>query len=179
VVEGRLVRGFTGAGAELGHTVVEVGGVRCKCGLRGCLEQYASGQAISRMAREAVAIDDESSILAFSGAIDAITARHVAQAAREYDEIARRVLRRAGRALGIGLSNVVNLFDPEILVVGGSVVLAGEPFLGPARDELALYSQAQRRRPVRLDVAKLGDDAGIIGAAALARPSAEPALVSS
>jgi glucokinase len=172
IVDGKLIRGFTGAGAELGHTVVEGFGVPCGCGLRGCLEQYASGQAITRLAREALADDRDSSIIAFAGSSEAPTAEHVGKAAREYDETARTVLKRAGRALGIGLSNVVNLFDPEIVVLGGSVIRAGEPFLGPARDELARMTAAQRRRPLRLVVTSLGGDNGVIGAAALARGEA-------
>ncbi len=165
---GRLVRGLTGAGAEFGHTIVEIDGPPCPCGLRGCIEQLASGTAIGRLGREAVARYPDSSILAFAGSLEAVTSEHVAKAARELDEAAREVLRRAGRALGIGLSNVANLFDPEIIVLGGSVVRAGEPYLGPARDELVRMTQAQRRRPMRLDVSSLGDDAGLLGAAALA-----------
>ncbi|MDQ3986298.1 MAG: ROK family protein [Actinomycetota bacterium] len=163
----RLVRGLTGAGAELGHMIIDPAGPVCGCGLRGCLEQFASGTAIARMAFEAVQNDPGSSILAFAGTADSITAEHVARAARQYDETAREILRRAGRALGIGLSNVVNLFDPEVIILGGSVVRAGEPFLGPARDQLVEMTTAQRRRPNRLDVTSLGGDAGLLGAAAL------------
>ena len=165
---GRLVRGFTGAGAEIGHIIVDPAGPECPCGLRGCLEQLASGTAIARMAKEAVADDPNSSILAFAGSIDAITGKHVSRAARELDETAREVLRRAGRALGIGLSNVVNIFDPEVIVLGGSAVRAGEPFLGPARDQLFQMTRAQRRRPQRIDITALEGDAGLLGAAALA-----------
>ena len=174
IVNGRVVRGHSGAGGELGHTVVEPGGVPCGCGLRGCLEQYASGLAIARMAREALSEDPNSSIVDFAGSVEAVTTLHVARAARELDEVARAVLRRAGRALGIGLSNVANLFDPEIIVLGGGVVGAGEPLLGPARDQLAEMTALQRRRPMRLAVTGLGADAGIIGAAALAIDEMSP-----
>ncbi len=168
IVGGKLLRGATGAGAEFGHTIVDVDGPQCKCGLRGCLEQLASGTAIARMAREAVAEDPQSSILSFAGSMRAITAEHVARAGREYDETARAVLRRAGQSLGIGLSNVVNMFDPEVIVLAGGVLAAGEAFLGVARDQLVSMTQAQRRRPMRLDVTALGNDMGIVGAAALA-----------
>lgn len=168
VVSGTLLRGLTGAGAEFGHTVVDPDGPQCNCGLRGCLEQLASGTAIARIATEAVEADPDSSIVSFAGTLEEITAVHVAKAARQYDNTARAVLRRAGIALGIGLSNVVNVFDPEVIVLGGSVVEAGEPYLGPARDQLVAMTQAQRRRPMRLDVTTLGGDAGIIGAASLA-----------
>ena len=174
IINGRVLRGYSGAAAELGHTVIEVGGAQCGCGLRGCFEQYASGPAIARMAREAIAEDPASSIVNFAGSVDAITSVHVAQAARELDETARTVLRRAGRALGIAMSNVANLFDPEIIVLAGSVIEAGEPLLGPARDELAKMTELQRRRPMRLAVTTLGADAGIIGAAALAIDEMSP-----
>lgn len=172
VVDGKLLRGAGGAAAELGHTIVDPSGPQCSCGLKGCLEQFASGLAIARWAREAVAADPQTSILSFAGSIDEITAEHVARSAREYDETARAVLRRAGRALGVGLSNVANIFDPEVIVLAGSVTLAGEPFLGPARDELARMTAAQRRRPMRLVLSTLGGDAGILGAAALALEAA-------
>ena len=168
VVNGELLRGATGAAAELGHMVIDPSGPACPCGLKGCLEQFASGTAIERWAREAVEKDPDSSILSFAGTADAITGEHVAQAARQYDETARAVLSRAGNALGVGLSNVVNLFEPEAIVLGGRVVRAGEPYLGPARDRLASMLTAQRRRPARLDVTTLGNDAGVLGAAKLA-----------
>ena len=175
VVEGRLLRGFSGAGAEFGHTVMDPDGPHCGCGLRGCLEQFASGTAIARMARAAVEVDPQSSILSFAGSIDAITTEDVARAAHEYDDTARAVLQRAGRALGIGLSNVVNVFDPEIILLGGKVARAGEPFLGPARDELVRMTGSQRRRPMRLGVTTLKGEAGIVGAAGLAFVAANDA----
>lgn len=168
VVDGRLLRGSTGAGAELGHTVVDPDGPLCACGLRGCFEQIASGTAIENLARRAVEKDPESAVLQFAGSPETITAEAVAKAAREYDQVAREVLRTAGVGLGIGMANAVNLFDPQVIVLAGGVVKAGEPFLGPARDQLAKMMQAQRRRPVRLGVTSLGNDAGVLGAAAMA-----------
>jgi glucokinase len=165
---GRLVRGHTGAGAEFGHIVIDPEGPQCRCGLRGCLEQFASGQAIQRMAKEAVVTDPESTILNFAGSLDKIRGQHVAMAARARDATAIEVLSKAGAYLGIGLSNAVNLFDPEVIVLAGSVVSAGEAYLGAARDRLYEMTTAQRRRPMRLDVTSLGNDAGILGAASLA-----------
>jgi glucokinase len=168
IAGGRLVRGHTGAGAEFGHVVVDPDGPQCRCGLRGCLEQFASGEAIEKMAKQSVRDNPDSSILSFSDSADQIEGKHVAMAARERDTVALEVLRKAGFYLGIGLSNLVNLFDPETIVLGGSVVHAGEAYLGPARDQLFAMTTAQRRRPMRLDVTSLGNDAGILGAAALA-----------
>lgn len=172
IIGGKLLRGSGGAGAEMGHTVVDPAGPDCRCGLKGCLEQFASGTAIARWAREAAASEPATSMISFAGSVDAITAEHVGKAAREYDDTARAVLKRAGRALGVGLSNIANLFDPEVIVLAGGVTRAGEAFLGPARDELARMTSAQRRRPMRLDLSALGGDAGIIGAAALAMEGA-------
>lgn len=168
VQNGRLVRGATGSGSEFGHTIIEVSGPPCRCGLRGCIEQLASGQAIERMARAAVADDPDSSILDFAGSVEGITGLDVTKAAREMDETARKVLRRAGTYLGIGMSNLANLFDPEVIVLSGSVVGAGEPYLGPARDTLAEMSASQKRRPMRVVLSMLDFDAGIVGAAQLA-----------
>lgn len=168
IVNGAMMRGSTGAGAELGHIVVDPDGPECGCGLKGCLEQFASGRAIQREATRAVENDPTSSILDIAASPGAITGSDVAKAAREMDETARSILRRAGTWLGLGLSNIANIFDPDAIVLTGSVADAGEPYLGPARDTLARMTQAQRRRPLRLDITTLKHDAGVLGAAALA-----------
>lgn len=168
IVNGALLRGHSGTAAEIGHMIVDPDGPACPCGLRGCIEQFVSGGAIARAARAAIEADPDSTVLAFAGTADRITAEHVGRAAREYDETARSVLRNAGRMLGLVLSNVANILDPEVIVLAGGVTSIGEPILGPARDELARLTTAQRRRPMRLDVSTLGDDVGILGAAALA-----------
>ena len=168
VVDGVMLRGATGAGAEFGHLVVDVGGPPCPCGLRGCLEQLASGGAMGRMGRAAAEEDPTTLMIELAGSAAQIKGEHVTAAAAQHDDAATRVLRKAGRALAIGMSNVVNVFDPDVIVLGGGAIDAGEPYLGVARDELAKMTAAQRRRPVRVDVTALGDDAGIVGAAALA-----------
>lgn len=167
IVDGRLVRGARGSGAELGHIVIDPDGPVCPCGLRGCLEQFASGTAIARMAAQAIEGKADTAMSRLIPSGNAPRAEDVTRAAEEYDETARSILRRAGVALGTGLSNVVNLFDPQVIVLGGGLVAAGEPYLGPARDRLAAMLNAQRRRPVRLDVSRLGNSAGLLGAALL------------
>jgi glucokinase len=167
IVDGRLLTGATGAGAELGHMVIDPDGPPCNCGLSGCVEQFVSGTAIARMAVETLDRSPDSSIRDFAAG-EEVTSLHVARAAREWDEAAIEVLRRAGRYLGITMSNIVNIFDPQVIVIGGGVADAGEPFLGPARDQLSAMLNLQRRRPARLDRALLGNDAGIVGAALLA-----------
>jgi glucokinase len=168
LVDGNILRGSSGAGAEMGHMIIDPAGPVCGCGAKGCLEQFASGQAIARAARELAAEDPSTAILDLAGSVDAITAEHVGRAARNYDEAARSILKRAGTALGVGLSNIVNLFDPELIVLAGSVTRSGEAFLGPARDELSRLTTVQRRRPMRLAITTLDGDAGILGAAMLA-----------
>lgn len=168
VSDGTLLRGWSGAGAEFGHVVIDPDGPACPCGLRGCLEQIASGGAMGRMGRAAAEDDPTTLMIELAGSAAQIKGEHVATAAARHDEAATRVLRRAGIGLAIGISNVVNVFDPQLVVLGGGAVEAGEPYLGVARDELAKMTAAQRRRPVRVDVTALGDDAGILGAAALA-----------
>ena len=168
IVDGQLIRGWSGAGAEFGHVVVDPAGPPCPCGLRGCLEQLASGGAIGRMGREAAEADPDTLMVELAGSVIAIEGEHVSMAAAQVDPAAMKVLARAGRALAIGISNVVNVFDPQLIVLGGSAIEAGEPYLGVARDELVRMTAAQRRRPVRVDRSTLGNDAGILGAAALA-----------
>lgn len=168
IVDGRMVRGFTGAAAEFGHVVVHPDGPPCPCGLRGCIEQFASGGAIGRMGREAAQQAPGSRMAALAGSVDDIRGEHVTMAAREDDAAALGALEAAGRCLGIGLSNVANLFDPEVIVLGGSAVRAGEPYLGAARRQLARMTSAQRRRETRLELSALGGDGGLVGAAALA-----------
>lgn len=167
IVSGRLLVGATGAGAEFGHTVIDPDGPLCPCGLSGCVEQFVSGTAIARMGEQALERFPDSAIATLAAGAK-ITAEHVAEAAAEWDEAAQEVLRRAGRYLGIALSNIVNVFEPQVIVLGGSVVKAGEPYLGVARDQLSAMLTQQRRRPVRLERARLGNDAGIVGAALLA-----------
>ena len=172
IVDGKLLTGATGAGAEFGHTVLDPDGPLCPCGLSGCVEQFVSGSAIARMGDEALTRWPDSSIKDFAMG-EPVTALHIAHAAREWDEAAREVLTRAGRYLGIALSNLVNLFEPQVIVIGGGVADAGEPFLGAARDRLNRMLDQQHRRPVRLERARLGNDAGIVGAALLALGASE------
>ena len=172
IIDGRLLTGATGAGAEFGHTIVDPDGPACACGLAGCVEQFVSGTAIARMGEQALLRWPDSSIKDFAQG-ERVTALHVARAAREWDEAARDVLAHAGRYLGIALSNIVNLFEPQVIVLGGGVAEAGEPFLGPARDRLNSMLSQQHRRPGRLERARLGNDAGIVGAALLALGGSE------
>ncbi|HXJ66255.1 MAG TPA: ROK family protein [Actinomycetota bacterium] len=171
VAGGRLFRGAHGFAAEIGHIIVEPGGPRCGCGNRGCWEQVASGRAIDRMAREAVAETPESLILKMAGGDpSAVRGPHAVAAAKQGDPLAIRVLADAGRRLGEGIAGLVNIIDPDIVVIGGGAAMgAGEFLLEPAREasEVAIEGRGYRP-PVPIVPAELGNDAGGIGAGLLA-----------
>lgn len=170
IIEGEVYRGSTGAGAELGHTVIEIDGPRCQgnCPGRGCVESLASGTALGREGRLAAEREPDSALghlLAAGGEIDG---RAVTEFALEGDPTAVEVIALIGRRLGVALAGFANVFEPDVIVVGGGVIAAGELLLGPAREEVRSRSLApMNRTPVV--AAKLGPDAGMIGAAAMAR----------
>jgi len=167
ILDGKLWRGTDGTGGEIGHTsVVPIGGVKCKCGGVGCLEVYASATAIVRMTREGLP-DHPESILQTTAEAD-LSAKEVARAANQADALALEVFRKMGIYLGIAMANVVNIFNPEMIVVGGGVSASFDLFAPYARDEIlkrAFPVPARRCRVVR---AECGDDAGLLGAAWLA-----------
>lgn len=169
VAGGQLYRGHGGFAAEFGHMTIVEGGPQCACGQRGCLEALASGTAIGRMAREGIGAASDSILLELAGENPTrITGALVAEAARADDDFAVGVLERAGRSLGVGIANLVNAFDPELVVVGGSGATAGHFLLDPARREVAARLAGRREAP-EIVAAVLGNDAGVIGVAALAR----------
>lgn len=168
VKDGRLYRGAHGFAGEIGHFIVEPGGPECGCGNRGCWEQVASGKALDRLAKAAAERDPDGAIARIAGG-DRVTGRHASEAARAGDEVARGVLDEVGRRLGEGIAGLVNVLDPELVVVGGGVVREGDLLLEPARRAFRETVEAADRRPeVPIVTAELGNDAGAMGAAALA-----------
>ena len=170
VVHGLLLRGAQGAGGELGHVTIHATGPRCACGNRGCLEAFASGNAIGRRGRE-VAAERPKSALGRLAAEREVLGEDVTRLAREGDEAALSVLGEVGRWLGVGLAGFVNVFNPDVVVVGGGAMGAGELLLGPAREEVRLRARHPSRDLVEIKEATLGPDSGMIGAAALAKSS--------
>ncbi len=169
VSDGRLLRGAHGFAAEIGHVIVEPGGPWCGCGNRGCWEQVASGQALDRLAREAVAARPDSLIATLGMDSPEVTGRHVGEAARQGDRMALRILEDVGGRLGQGIAGLVNVLDPEAVVVGGGVADIGALLLEPARRAFVAAVEAPQHRPdVPIVAAELGNRAGAIGAAALA-----------
>ena len=170
VSDGRLFRGANGFAAEIGHIIVEPGGPLCGCGNRGCWEQVAAGRAIDRMGREE-AREHEHSILRrlAGGDPDAVTGELVTQAAKQGDDAAKRILAEVGRRLGQGIAGLVNVLDPQIVVVGGGAIVAGDLLLDPARAAFLDAVEGPEYRPrVPIVPAELGNDAGAVGAAMLA-----------
>jgi glucokinase len=168
VLDGRLYRGAGGAAGEIGHIPLLPDGPPCGCGARGCLEALASGSAIARAAREA-RVQDRARGLSDATAADAITAEHVHSAALAGDPDCRHIIVEAGHFLGLGLTAIANLFDPEVIVLGGGVMRTGAMLLDPAVAVLRERAMPPARDHVRVALAALGDRAGVLGVAALAR----------
>ena len=168
ITHGVLLRGAQGSGGELGHVTVQATGPRCACGNRGCLEALASGTAIGRHARE-VAGERPDSALGRLARERKVVGEDATALARGGDELALSVLEEAGRWLGIGLAGFVNIFNPEMVVVGGGAMEAGELILKSARHEVYLRSRPPSRDLVEVKEATLGPESGVLGAAALAR----------
>ena len=171
ILGGEIFRGATGAGAELGHMVIAMDGLRCQgnCPNHGCVETYASGTALGREAREAAGLEPESALGKMLAEGREVDGRAVTEAALAEDPTALRVFEMVGRRLGVALANYANIFEPEVIVVGGGVVHgAGDLLLDPARAELRERALPQMNGTPVL-AAELGGDAGMIGAAELAR----------
>ena len=168
ISHGVLLRGAQGSGGELGHVTIHATGPQCACGNHGCLEALASGTAIGRRARE-VAIERPDSALGRLAVERKVLGEDVTELAREGDEAALSVLEEAGRWLGIGLAGFVNIFNPEVVAIGGSAAKAGELILKSARREVNLRARSLSRDLAEIKVATLGPKSGVLGAAALAR----------
>jgi glucokinase len=170
IVGGELVRGATGAGGELGHMTVDEDGPPCpgNCPNHGCLEALASGTALEREAlRVARAVPDSGLGKALQGGRP-ITGPLVTDLAQAGDRAARDVIALIGARLGIGIASLVNVFNPEVVVVGGGVIAAGEMLLAPAREVVQRRALPPSRDVVRVVSARFGEESGMLGAALLA-----------
>ena len=173
VTDGQLQRGAFGVAGEIGHMRVVPGGVRCGCGNDGCWESYASGRALVRQARARLdADDDDARPLAtlLHDDPDALTGPMVTQEAAAGDPMCTELLSDLGRWVGEGVASLACILDPSVVAIGGGVSAAGELLMEPARQSFRHSLSARRYRPLLdLRVAALGNDAGMIGAADLAR----------
>ena len=170
ILGGRPFRGSRGAAAELGHVVVDINGPPCQgnCPNHGCIESIASGTALRIEAELAVAEFPESGLARAAAEGAVVDGRLVTELAQAGDPTSIDVLTTIGSRIGVALSGLANIFDPDVIVIGGGVMAAGELLLGPARAEFAARTLTpQNETPIR--AAALGPDAGMIGAAILAR----------
>ncbi len=170
IINGRLLQGYHGLAAELGHMTVDVNGPLCGCGHPGHLESFSSGPSIARYVNEQLEKGKTSSLHADPG----LSARQVADAALAGDELARAAFARAGEYLGIGIANYLHIFDPSVVIFGGGVSQVGDLLFEPFQVSLR-KSVIHPRYLENLEITKaaLGDDAGLLGALALARLSEE------
>jgi glucokinase len=173
IVNGKPLRGANGTGAEFGHMRVVPDGELCGCGVRGCFEQYASGTALMRQTKVAIAKDPDNArdlLARCDGTIDGLAGSHITDAARDGDKFAIGLLQQSGDWLGAGIATLAMLFDPSIVVIGGGVIDAGELLLEPARKAMMREMPFVGKHPVpEIVAAKLGNEAGLVGAADLAR----------
>jgi glucokinase len=174
MIDGRSLPGAQGAGRELGHVVVDVDGPPCqgKCPSRGCLEALASGSALVREATRVAGEQPDSSLGRALAHGLGLTGPLVTELAHDGDEAARSVVALIGRRLGTGIAGLVNVFDPDVVVIGGGVVAAGDLLLEPAREEFRARVLPPGRDHVRIVAARFADEAGMLGAALLARGGA-------
>lgn len=174
ITHGVLMRGAQGSGGELGHTTIQAeGGPLCSCENVGCLEALASGTAITRRGNDAAA-ENPDSALAGIASKRRVRGEDVTELAAKGDEAALSVLAETGRWLGVGLAGFVNVFNPEVVAIGGGAAAGGEMILASAREEVARRSRPPSRDLARIMSATLGADSGLIGAAALARNPDDP-----
>ncbi|HET9657836.1 MAG TPA: ROK family glucokinase [Kineosporiaceae bacterium] len=173
VLDGRLLRGAFGIAGEFGHVRIVPGGLPCGCGNRGCWEQYTSGSALIRQAHALARTDAvrAARLLELAGGtVEAIAGGMITQAAREGDPAAIELLAELGRWLGEGIADIADVLDPAVVVIGGGVSEAGDLLLEPARKAFTASLSAGVHRPhLVIREAELGNDAGLIGAADLAR----------
>lgn len=166
MIGGKLFEGFRSAGAELGHTVIRVGGEQCSCGRRGCFERYASASALIRLTQEGMRLDRGSAMWRFAHTPEEADGRTVFLAMKEGDPAAQRVFDDYIEGLGEGVLNIVNTFRPQAIILGGGISAEGETLLEPLRRYVfpRLYVSVDYA-PLSIVCASLGNDAGLYGAA--------------
>ncbi len=170
VLDGRIYHGRTGAAAEGGHNTIDYRGPRCACGKLGCIEALASGPAIARRASEKIAAGRASSILELAGGrADHITGEMVGRAYVAGDALAKEVLEETAMYLTVWLGNIVDLLEPDVMIIGGGAASMLKPFFGEIRNRLPSWCINSHCQEIPLVTAHYGADAGIAGGAALCR----------
>ena len=170
VIDGKIYAGSNFAGAEIGHTVIEVGGAPCTCGRKGCFEAYSSATGLIRMTKESMAENPDSIMNKMAEERGKVTARTSFDCMRAGDKYAKAVVDKYIKDLAAGITNPINTFQPDILCIGGGVCNEGDPLLLPVKaivEEEDFANKSEKR--TEIVIAKLGNDAGLIGAAFLGR----------
>ncbi len=170
VIDGKIYAGSNFAGAEIGHTVIEVGGAPCTCGRKGCFEAYSSATGLIRMTKESMAENPDSIMNKMAEERGKVTARTSFDCMRAGDKYAKAVVDKYIKYLATGITNTINTFQPDILCIGGGVCNEGDPLLLPVKaivEEEDFANKSEKR--TEIVIAKLGNDAGLIGAAFLGR----------
>lgn len=177
VSNGKIYHGRTGAAGEGGHVSVDYRGPECLCGKPGCIEIYASGNAIAKAARERIAAGAKSSILDLAGGkVNAVTGEIVAQALKAGDALAKEIMTERADILSLWFSNMLDLLDPEIIVIGGGAAALFSPFLDQIRNRVPELAINPRAQEVPIVPARYGADSGIAGGAALCTMGTAAAL---
>ncbi len=168
IVDGKILTGSNLAGAELGHTVIEVDGPQCTCGRKGCFEVFSSATGLIRMTKEAAEADSSSVLNEYFKKDGKYSARHAFNAMREGDKAGTEVVNKYCKYLAAGITNTINIFQPDVLCIGGGVCNEGDPLLLPVKElvEKEVYTRMLSKN-TKIALAELGNDAGIIGAAFL------------
>jgi len=175
IINGELYTGVSGSAGEIGHMTIDINGPRCNCGNVGCLELLASGKAVARAAQEAITKGTKSIILELAeNELQNITAQIVSEAAQKGDELASVIILKAATYLGVGLVNLVNIFNPEMIIVGGGMAKMGDLLLDTARKVISERAFDLPAQQVYVVPSQLGDNAAVLGAAALIQRLTEP-----
>lgn len=168
IIDGKIYAGSNFAGAEVGHTVIEVGGAQCSCGRKGCFEAYSSATGLIRMTKEAIAENPDCIMAKMAEERRKVTARTSFDSMREGDSVAKAVVDKYIKYLAAGITNTINIFQPDVLCIGGGVCNEGDPLLLPMKAIVEQENFARNsEKKTEIVIAKLGNDAGIIGAAFL------------
>jgi glucokinase len=169
VIDGKIYAGAIGAAGEVGHMTIDDNGPVCNCGNKGCWEMLASGTALAREARHRIKERVKTSILEYAeGDIEKVTAQVIHSAAQQGDRLAKELIARTGYYVGVGLANLINIFNPELIVIGGSLSNIGDMLLKPAFKVAGQRAFKEAFQAVRFASAELGGNSGVLGAAAFA-----------
>jgi glucokinase len=169
VIDGKIYTGAIGAAGEVGHMTIDDNGPICNCGNRGCWEALASGTALAREARMRIERGARSSIVEHArGDIEGVTAQAIYSAAQQGDNLAKELIARTGHYIGVGLANLINIFNPELIVIGGGLSGMGDMLLNPAFKVAGERAFKEAFQAVRFASAELGRNSTVLGAAAYA-----------